>query len=534
MSNLVLEAIHVLYHEDKLWRRLAEFVLMWIVVFCVYLFLHGGGGSTSSQNMQASASYTPVVPPGAFSGGGASGSSGSGTTISMPMNAKDMESDNRLKVLHVSAQSVDKTLPEVQRCEKMTDIMAPITDYDRARAKPVHKAIIVDGDQCVKKVQSSDARLKRLEESASVYESSKNSAAMISAANAYADLNSFDEGRSNFSIHKRAQSTAKKAFEAKQHSDQRIDALSSANSAYFENYSLAAEGEISKLYRGLSPLDKDRTDAKSSMAVQNAKNIIEGAKVRASEMRQVEQYLTQLKAKYSRSTVDKAGRLLTELETTPKTLFTEKDSAKIESLKGTIFDVLKKELQKLYLADAKETQVKTKEAFTEAYTQFVQLYPARLGEINADIQQAGANAADEFKESDQRLATLVRSAASVRNNSSKKNVDALLQAQTQLTEFDLGRVREEQKAALKLCEDAKDGIILSDNRINAFVRAYNDFRVNGCSKKRLSTLRNNNNLLQNFDKERMIPEVKAAYLDAQRHLVRTYCLEDKQLMRVSN
>ncbi|OEU71023.1 MAG: hypothetical protein BA863_07705 [Desulfovibrio sp. S3730MH75] len=533
MFKQVLESVHVLYHRDKLWRILAQFVLMWIVVFCVYSLVRGGGGNTS-QNIQTRASYSPAIPHGAFSQGGFSVGGGQGNSISMPMSTQDIQSDNRLKVLHVSAQSVDKTLPEVLQCEKMADTIAPITDYDRSRAKPVHKAIIAKADSCANKISESNARLGRLEESASAYENSKSSSTTIAAANAYSELNSFDESRSNFSMYKRAQSVSKKAFEAKQQSNQRISALSEANSAYFDSDSLTAENEVSSLYKSLSSLDKNRADVQSKTAVQNAKNIVEGAKVRASQLQEVEKYLEQLKTKYARSTVDKAGKLLTELYTTPVTLFIEKEIEKINDLKNTIFEVLKKELDTLYLADAQNSQATKKQAFSQAYNQFVQLYPSRLDEIASNIQQAGENAVDRMKESDERLAALVRCAESVRNNSNKSNIDTLLQTQAQLTAFDLGRVDESQKSALKLCGDAKAGIILSDNRINGFVIAYNEYRRRGCSKKRLAGLRKYNNQLNTFDKERMIPEVKAAYVDAQRYLARTYCIESKELMRISN
>lgn len=527
MSGKLITTGRELYYQDRLWQLLvqvvvASLVALGLIALCSILLANNG--TTSASTKQASASYKPTVPPKAF-GGTALGSQ-PGRVMNMPVSAEDIASDERLKELHLAAQSVDKSAPKAQQCEQYVAMLSTITSYDKKRAKPVHNRIVSDAERCKLNISKSDNRLKALDSAGMAYQDKASVDNAINLVKAAVVITDYDRQRTGFSSYQAYLDETTQAGKLKTDSDNRLSALSQAYGKFKRSASIESEALVLQAYSKVNSLDKDRElDNKHKVLLQSATQVVFEHSQRTNNLKR----LKTLSAKFDGSSnltnddLEQLAALIERLNQVNPPLLSNDERSQISYATQASFKYQEQKLSKLVKKYTKKQDIKLLEPIVNQYKRIKSGYPTLLAELDSDLVVTSEEAIKKIVSSDKRLSSLSNAAKNLSHKMTPSSIDNLQKAKHALISIDLARMSEDHKEAIALEQKASSGVLESDQRIRSFVLAYNTYRKQGCTKTNLRTLRDSKNALTKLDIERSSTDVRNALESTVPYLSRSYC-----------
>ncbi|HCM1035824.1 hypothetical protein HJ014_16810 [Vibrio parahaemolyticus] len=528
MSGKLFTTGRELYYQDRLWQLLVQVVYASIValgLIALFSSLFANNGTTSASFNQAQASYKPTVPAKAF-GSTASGSQ-SGRVLNMPVSAEDIASDERLKELHLAAQSVDKSAPKAQQCEQYVAMLSPITSYDKKRAKPVHNRILSDAERCKLNIFKSDNRLKALDSAGMAYQDKASVDNAIHLVNAASAITDYDKQRTGFRSYQNYLNKTQDAEKLKVNSDNRLSALNQAYSKFKRSASTETEAEVLKAYFQVNSLDRERElDKKNKALLQSATQIVSAQSQRTNDLKR----LKTLSAKVDSSSdltsdeLEQLATLIERLNQINPSLLSNDERSQISYATQASFKYQEQQLNKLVKKFQQGQDVELLAPIANQYSRIKSGYPTLLADLDIDLVVTAEEVIKKIASSDERLHSLSIAAIELNKKMTPSSIDKLQNARKALTSLDLVRMNSSHKKAMSLEEKASSGVLDSDNRINHFVQAFNDYVNRGCTKSTLRELRNSKTVLTSFDIERANSKIKEAISLANTYTSRTYCV----------
>ncbi|MEQ2353452.1 hypothetical protein [Pseudoalteromonas piscicida] len=517
-----------LYHQDRLWQLMVKLIAAAIVALCLIKVcqkMFGANSPNAMSNQQHSASYKPTVPPRAFSSGGPSKS---GRTINMSMSAQDIASNERLKTLHLAAQSIDKSSHRAQQCEQYLLLGLDITAYDKKRAKPAHNQILTQISRCQLSISQSDERLSALESAAKNFQQLKDVDSAIALITSSSQLTNFDKERTNFSLFEGFLANLNLAEQLKNESDNRVSTLVDVFRAFESNSTIENEEKLLTQFSKLTQVDKSRQHkGYQQLALNTSQKVADDKVKRTQNLIRLESLVNRAEDQenITSTDLDAFAIALNYLNTTKPQLLTRQEKALIEQASSLSFA---QQVQKLSDLTAQYKNSKSNELIDPIAAQFSHLktsYPNRVTTLDNEISVISLDAVSKVAASNQRLAALVSAANSLEIKMSPTSITQIQQAQDNLTELDLTRLKAEHNKAIRLAEKASSGELESDERIKSFVLAFNNYVNQGCSKVTLNVLVKSKNVLSKLDIARTSGKVKRAIDIANSYTARTYCIE---------
>ncbi|WP_290923510.1 hypothetical protein [Halodesulfovibrio sp.] len=529
MANL-FDSAKELYERDRLWRILAELFASGAAAMCLIMVLGGAFGGSTSTGSSSSASavtssYTPAVPPQAFSNG-SSAPSGGGNVINMPVPQEVVESDQRLKELHIAAQRLMQ-IPDVgTRCEQLVPAIDKTTSYDRKRGRPVHQKIFSQGDICKKKLAASDVRLNDLQKNAEEYQLGKTGQSTVLLANSYKKVEDFDKKRTAFSQYSFACGLGKEAVQAKHDSSARLDALQKSYEQFLLRKGRPQETILIERFSALTALDKGRPESNYRKVIDSSEAIVTASQKRNENLALIDQYADAVKRG------DKAGLPLAKITNVLRGLsgvstafISSEQQKKIALLREHTANEQLALLQKYAQMYSATNTVANMELLSEQYDVVQKGYAQYMARVLPATVALAQNVETMLKESDVRLKTLLTCSDALAQQKTNMNVRNLLIAQRSLTAFDYQRFTPRHQQAIVLANEAASGKMQSDQRLNLFRIAYTNYMQQGCTKATLANLKGANASLTVFDLERAPNDIRIARQTVQSYLTRNYCLE---------
>lgn len=528
MSGKLFTTGRELYYQDRLWQLLVQVVFASIValgLIALFSSLFANNGTTSASFNQAQASYKPTVPPKAF-GSTASGSQ-SGRVLNMPVSAEDIASDERLKELHLAAQSVDKSAPKAQQCEQYVAMLNPITSYDKKRAKPVHNRILSDAERCKLNISKSDNRLKALDSAGMAYQDKASVDNAIHLVNAASAITDYDKQRTGFSSYQNYLDKTQDAEKLKVNSDNRLSTLNQAYSKFKRSASTETEAEVLKAYSQVNSLDRERElDKKNKALLQSATQLVSAQSQRTSDLKRLKALSTKVENSYNLASdeLEQLAALIERLNQVNPSLLSNDERSQISYATQASFKYQEQQLSKLVRKYKAGQDIELLEPIANQYSRIKSGYPNLLADLDIDLVVTAEEVTKKIASSDERLHSLSIAAIALNKKMTPSSIDKLQNARKALTSLDLVRMNSSHKKAMSLEEKASSGVLDSNNRINHFVQAFNDYVNRGCTKSTLRELRNSKTVLTSFDIERANSKIKEAISLANTYTSRTYCV----------
>ncbi|EGQ7948228.1 hypothetical protein J7X21_001993 [Vibrio parahaemolyticus] len=528
MSGQLFTTGRELYYQDRLWQLLVQVVFasifaLGLIALCSTLFANNG--TTSASSNQAQASYKPTVPPKAF--GGTAPGSQSGRVLNMPISAEDIASDDRLKELHLAAQSVDKSAPKAQQCEQYVTMLNPITSYDKKRAKPVHNRILSDAERCKLNISKSDNRLKALDSAGIAYQDKASVDNAIHLVNSASAITDYDKQRTGFSSYQNYLDETQDAEKLKVNSDNRLSALNQAYSKFKRSTSTETEAEVLKAYSQVNSLDRERElDKKNKVLLQSATQLVSAQSQRTNDLKR----LKTLSAKVDSSSaltsdeLEQLATLIERLNQVNPSLLSNDERSQVSYATQASFRYQEQQLSKLVRKYKVGQDVELLEPIANQYSRIKSGYPQLLADLDNDLVIVSEKVAEKIEGSDNRLSSLTIAASNLSKKMTPNSIDALKKAKDALISLDLERMNDEHKKAINLEKKAVSGELESDKRINQFVLAYNTYVTQGCTKVNLRNLSSTKSALTSLDKDRATSKVKNAINMARSYTSRSYCV----------
>ncbi|QUI63120.1 hypothetical protein GSF04_11620 [Pseudoalteromonas sp. A22] len=516
-----------LYHQDRLWQLMVKLIAAALVALCLIKVcqkMFGANNPNTMNNQQHSASYKPTVPPRAFSSGGPSNS---GRTINMPMSAQDVASNERLKTLHLAAQSIDKSSHRAKQCEQYLLLGQDITADDKKRAKPVHNQILTEISRCKLSISQSDERFSTLESAAKNFQQLNDVDSAIALINSSSQLTNFDKERTNFSLFEGFLANLNLAEQLKNESDNRVATLVDAFRAFEGNSTIENEEKLLTQFSKLTQVDKSRQYKGYQLLALNTSQKVAHDKIkRTQNLIRLESLVNRAEDQENITDTDLEAfaSVLNHLNTTKPQLLTRQEKSLMEQASRLSFA---QQVQKLSGLTTQYKNSKNSELIDPIAAQFSHLktsYPNRVTTLDNEINAISLDAVSKIAASNQRLAALVSAANSLENKMSPTSITQIQHAQGSLTALDLSRLKAEHRKAIKLAEKASSGVLESDERIKNFVLVFNTYSKQGCTKSNLKNLRISRNNLSDLDIERSTANVKEAIQVSNSYLSRTYCV----------
>lgn len=529
----LFESGQTLYHQDRFWRLLFEIIVaafLALLLIATVKYMFGNSGS-SNQPIQASSSYKPLVPPGALGGssGGGAGGSQSGRVITMPATQQNIESDERLKQLHISTQGIDSSLNKSERCEQLVTLLSPITSYDRKRTKTVHKGILAEGDSCKSLIIASDARLSTLKTTATLAQENNNASNSIALVNAMDAITNFDQERGNYTQYKHFSNLGANAKERKTQSDALLLTLQESVNAYSSNTKPDTESKVIQQFEKLSSFDLERPEPHHTAVLAMAQDITNQAQQRSTDLQELKELQDIFSGtnQISVKNTERAAKLASRFAKVPNTLLSSQQRTDIVRLTELSANYQIKQLQRYAENYKQQTDNTTLQILARQLIRIETDYSSWLQDIDATTLSTAREAKRLLRQSDARLQALITASTNVNKNMNQTTIKALLKAEKALVSLDLSRLSHEHKEALKVSKNARSGVLESNVRIKAFTKAYNTYKKNGCTKFTLSRLRQAREKLNDFD----LSQGSSAFLDtiniSKNYLRRNYCIESK-------
>lgn len=529
MSGKLITTGRELYYQDRLWQLLAQVVVASLValgLIALCSILLANNGTTSASTKQASASYKPTVPPKAF-GGTATGSQ-PGRVMNMPVSAEDIASDDRLKELHLAAQSVDKSAPKAQQCEQYVTMLNPITSYDKKRAKPVHNRILSDAERCKLNISKSNNRLKALDSAGMAYQDKASVDNAINLVNAASAITDYDKQRTGFNSYQNYLDETQDAEKLKSNSNSRLSALNQAYSKFKRSASTETEAEVLKAYSKVNSLDRERElDKKNKALLQSATQVVSAQSQRTNDLKRLKALSTKIdnSSNLASDELEQLAALIERLNQVNLSLLSNDERSQVSYATQASFKYQEQQLSKLVKRYQKGQDVELLEQIANQYSRIKSGYPTLLADLDNDLVVISEEVTEQIASSEERLKLLGNAAQDLNKQITQSSIEKLQKAKQALTSTDLARMTEEHKKAIALEEKASSGVLESDERIKSFVLAYNSYRQQGCTKKTLQSLRTSKEALTKLDLERSSGGVKRAINNSISPLSRSYCVQ---------
>ncbi|GAA4875928.1 hypothetical protein [Ferrimonas pelagia] len=444
----------------------------------------------------------------------------------MPVDRKILASDQRLKRFQADYQKLPKAASDYAQCRQLDGLAADITAYDRQRAKPVHRSILSQIEQCQKDVAQSDARMAELATSADRYSADSSTASVLALSQSMDALEDFDQPRVDSGVASSHVALGQRAQMLRDASDARLNDLRTVYNQYLSGPSLQAESEVIELFEALEVMDSQRQSEALSGLYTSVEALVKNAKIRQDEFTALEQLSF---SRLSDRELDSASRRLGVLTATPNALLSQSQRSSLTRLRNELNQAYGERVQKALAAQLGKSDPLLLQSLAERYAMANELKLDLSSVLTASEQQELKAIAEHMANSDRRLAALAQAAAKVDASMNSENLNALLKAHQSLSEFDRERFSQEHHDAQTLVEKAQSGVLESDERLSHYYTMQAAFSQYGCTKDGLAKLRRSVNALTDLDRQRGGQKLSSSLSAIQSDISRSYCLQSNSI-----